>query len=265
MQKFFGFDSTIGVGRNFGFNAIAEELPLTAPTIMNIYEDTDMAGGVRIEFAQFGNFDSFTIYRSTSPIDVNALPQPIVSDLKKMYYIDASAVVGATNYYKIAVKRGATVIISEEVSIFVVDPTTAKPTMRDYFIAGRNVPALDYAIKQKYSFVSTWSLTAPQFGSEIMMTETLNSGQYNSATCKIKAAEAYGPEHPFAANTTYSGTPSDNYCYSDPSLSTPLFRLTASSTTYKNLDIFVEQVYIDAANGNPASIQAVNETEPPAP
>lgn len=113
MQKFFGFDSTIGVGRNFGFKASEGQLPLEKPVITSVDKDTDMPG-MRIEFAQFGHFDSFSIYRSETPMDINNLPQPIVTNLPTMYYIDGDAIEGVHYYYRVGVHRGWSEVISEE-------------------------------------------------------------------------------------------------------------------------------------------------------
>ncbi|MEG0130557.1 MAG: hypothetical protein RR677_03620 [Acinetobacter sp.] len=76
--------------------------------------------GVRLEFAQFGHFDSFEVIRSTTSMESiadNELPAPIATGLKTMYYVDESVIEGATYFYKIRVKRGVLSFVSEEVSI----------------------------------------------------------------------------------------------------------------------------------------------------
>lgn len=77
--------------------------------------------GVRLEWAQFGDFDSFSIYRSTTPMDIAALPSPLATSLTTMFYLDGSAVLGATYYYRIAAHRGADTVISDEYNILVSD------------------------------------------------------------------------------------------------------------------------------------------------
>lgn len=114
MQKFYGFDSTIGVGRNFGFKAGEVLPPLEKPLITSIVEDADMAG-VRIEFAQFGDFDSFSIYRSDTPMNVSSLPAPIATGLSTMYYVDDTVVEGLTYHYRVSVARGSDTMLSDEV------------------------------------------------------------------------------------------------------------------------------------------------------
>lgn len=71
--------------------------------------------GIRIEFSQFGHFDYFEIIRSdTSMIGVadSALPAPIATNLKTMYYVDTAVVEGATYYYKIRVHRSGLSAVS---------------------------------------------------------------------------------------------------------------------------------------------------------
>ena len=76
--------------------------------------------GIRLEFAQFGDFDSFDVIRSTSSMasvaDVD-LPSPIATGLATMYYVDTTVVVGATYFYKIRVNRGGTSVASNEIGI----------------------------------------------------------------------------------------------------------------------------------------------------
>lgn len=73
--------------------------------------------GVFIEFAQFGDFDSFDIYRSLEPMNINALPTPITTGLKTMHYEDSAVVEGATYYYMVRVNRGLDSKLSEQVKI----------------------------------------------------------------------------------------------------------------------------------------------------
>jgi CO dehydrogenase/acetyl-CoA synthase epsilon subunit len=73
--------------------------------------------GIRIEFAQFGDFDSFDVIRSTSSMSIADvdLPSPIVTGLTTMYYIDTTVVVGARYYYKIRVWRDGVSAVSNEI------------------------------------------------------------------------------------------------------------------------------------------------------
>lgn len=78
--------------------------------------------GIRLEFAHFGDFDSFDVIRSTSSMsgiaDVD-LPGPIVTGLTTMYYVDTAVVIGATYYYKVRVNRDGVSIVSDEISVIV--------------------------------------------------------------------------------------------------------------------------------------------------
>lgn len=82
-----------------------------------------MAGGVRLEFSQFGNFDSFSIYRSLAPMSVSSLPPPLVSGLPKMYHVDATVEEDTLYYYRVSVVREGYAIVSDEVSILTGNTT----------------------------------------------------------------------------------------------------------------------------------------------
>lgn len=73
--------------------------------------------GVRIEFAQFGDFDYFEILRSDSPMDVESLPSPIVTSLTTMYYVDTTVVTGSDYYYRVVVWRDGVSQVSAEMMV----------------------------------------------------------------------------------------------------------------------------------------------------
>lgn len=73
--------------------------------------------GIRLEWAQFGDFDSFDVLRSNSPMDVNSLPSPIVSGLPTMYYVDTTVVEGATYYYRVVAWRDGVSKLSGEIKV----------------------------------------------------------------------------------------------------------------------------------------------------
>lgn len=76
--------------------------------------------GIRLEWAQFGDFDSFDVIRSdTSMADVTDanLPSPIVSNLKTMYFVDTTVTPGNTYYYKVRAWRDGAGGVSGEVVI----------------------------------------------------------------------------------------------------------------------------------------------------
>lgn len=81
-----------------------------------------MAGGVVIEFSHFGDFDSFDIIRSTTPINPSSPPEPIATGLTSMAYIDRTVVIGETYYYRAAVWRGLERLISAvDVKVLALD------------------------------------------------------------------------------------------------------------------------------------------------
>lgn len=76
--------------------------------------------GIRLEFAQFGHFDSFDVIRSmvsmASVADTD-LPTPIATGLKSMYYVDSDVVEGLTYHYKVRVWRGTESFVSSELNV----------------------------------------------------------------------------------------------------------------------------------------------------
>ncbi len=71
--------------------------------------------GMRLEFAQFGNFDSFSVYRSDTPMNISSLPEPIATGIKQMYFIDGTALAEKRYYYRVAVIRGSKTLLSDEI------------------------------------------------------------------------------------------------------------------------------------------------------
>jgi hypothetical protein len=76
--------------------------------------------GIRLEFAQFGHFDSFDVIRSITSMvgvaDVD-LPSPIATGLKTMYYVDSNVVKGQRYYYKVVVFRNGERFVSDEIRV----------------------------------------------------------------------------------------------------------------------------------------------------
>lgn len=76
-----------------------------------------MAAGIRLEWAQFGDFDSFDVIRSdTSMSDLknSELPTPIATNLKTMYFQDLSASRNSEYYYKVRAWRDNESIVSDQ-------------------------------------------------------------------------------------------------------------------------------------------------------
>lgn len=74
--------------------------------------------GIRLEWAQFGDFDSFDVIRSNismANIADEDLPSPIATGLSTMYYVDTTVVEGATYYYKVCMNRDGVSKVSDEI------------------------------------------------------------------------------------------------------------------------------------------------------
>lgn len=74
--------------------------------------------GIRLEWAQFGDFDSFDVIRSTTSmmgIADEDLPSPIATNLNTMYFADTvSLTEDETYYYKIRAWRDDVSVLSDE-------------------------------------------------------------------------------------------------------------------------------------------------------
>ncbi|WP_033134178.1 MULTISPECIES: LamG domain-containing protein [unclassified Acinetobacter] len=74
--------------------------------------------GVRLEWAQFGDFDSFDVIRSDTSLasvaDID-LPSPIATNLKTMYYVDTTVAEDSTYYYKVRAWRDGVSMVSSEI------------------------------------------------------------------------------------------------------------------------------------------------------
>lgn len=73
--------------------------------------------GIRLEWAQFGDFDGFDVLRSEAPMDINSLPSPIATNLPTMYHVDTTVVDGATYYYRVVAWRDAVSQVSGEIQL----------------------------------------------------------------------------------------------------------------------------------------------------
>lgn len=82
-----------------------------------------MAGN-RLEFAQFGDFDSFDVIRSSTDIahiEDHELPTPIATGLKTMYYMDGDVVEETAYYYRVRVWRGSVSFVSNSILVRTID------------------------------------------------------------------------------------------------------------------------------------------------
>lgn len=81
-----------------------------------------------LEFAQFGDFDSFSVYRSTTSMQIESMPPPLATGLDKMYYVDNTIEGGNTYYYRVGVLRNSEELISSEVGYSVPSEDTGEAT-----------------------------------------------------------------------------------------------------------------------------------------
>ncbi len=72
--------------------------------------------GVRLEFAQFGHFDYFNIYRNSVSTAIENLEQPIGTS-STMYYEDLTTEPNKDYYYRIEVIRDSIEKFSEEIHV----------------------------------------------------------------------------------------------------------------------------------------------------
>lgn len=116
---------------------------------------------IKLEWAQFGDFDSFDVLRSDSSIDINALPNPLVTDLKTMSYLDSAITVGSTYYYRVVAWRDGQSKVSSEIQAkALVDSLISLAVVDDHLV--------DLGKKQTAWSLSSATLIAPssiEFGS----------------------------------------------------------------------------------------------------
>lgn len=90
--------------------------------------------GIRLEFAQFGDFDTFDIIRSNTSMsgvaDVD-LPSPIAAGLTTMYYVDTAVVEGAEYYYKVRVWRDGEAAVSGQLLAIASNDYIFKTSFKD--------------------------------------------------------------------------------------------------------------------------------------
>ena len=77
--------------------------------------------GIKLEWAQFGHFESFDVLRSENPMSINALPSPIVTSLPTMYHVDTSVVEGETYYYRVRAWRDGVGKLSDELIVVALE------------------------------------------------------------------------------------------------------------------------------------------------
>lgn len=74
-----------------------------------------MAIGIRLKWAQYGDFDYFEVVRSNEAMDSLALPDPIVTGLTTMTYFDGGVVQNTAYFYRVVAVKGESRVVSEEI------------------------------------------------------------------------------------------------------------------------------------------------------
>lgn len=64
-----------------------------------------------------GVIDSYSIYRSEQPIDVNDLPTPIAENITQKTFIDESIIEDTDYYYRVASVQASSIKISEQIFV----------------------------------------------------------------------------------------------------------------------------------------------------
>ena len=74
-----------------------------------------MAIGIRLKWAQYGDFDYFEVVRSNESMNSLALPDPIVTGLTTMTYFDSGVVQNIAYFYRVVAVKGGSRVVSEEI------------------------------------------------------------------------------------------------------------------------------------------------------
>ncbi|MHA3083719.1 LamG domain-containing protein [Acinetobacter sp. ANC 5383] len=72
---------------------------------------------VNLNWDATGQIDSYKVYRSISPMNIESLPTPIATDVMTKSYSDNTVVSGTTYYYRVGSVRNGVEKISEEINI----------------------------------------------------------------------------------------------------------------------------------------------------
>lgn len=88
--------------------------------------------GVRLEFAQFGHFDYFNIYRNSVSTAIENLGQPIGTS-PTMYYEDLTTEPDSDYFYRAGVVSGAVEKFSEEFYVKTIVVSGLSQTLKDLF------------------------------------------------------------------------------------------------------------------------------------
>lgn len=77
---------------------------------------------INLSWAADGNVDSYSVYRSEMPMNVNSLPTPQATGIATKSYSDATVVVGTTYYYRVASVVAGGIKVSDEIQVLADAP-----------------------------------------------------------------------------------------------------------------------------------------------
>lgn len=72
---------------------------------------------INLSWSAEGTIDSYKVYRSTSPMNVASLPEPLATGITTKSYSDATVTVGNTYYYRVASVKNGVEKVSSEINI----------------------------------------------------------------------------------------------------------------------------------------------------
>lgn len=64
-----------------------------------------------------GTIDSYSIYRSEQPIDINNLPTPLIENVTQKSFIDESIAENTDYYYRVASVQASSIKVSEQIFV----------------------------------------------------------------------------------------------------------------------------------------------------
>lgn len=99
--------------------------------------------GVRLEFAQFGHFDYFNIYRNSVSTAIENLGQPIGTS-STMYYEDLTTEPDSDYFYRAGVVSGAVEKFSEEFYVKTIIANGLSQTLKNLFTASEKGLAYNF-------------------------------------------------------------------------------------------------------------------------
>ncbi|NNG75685.1 hypothetical protein HLH10_04965 [Acinetobacter sp. ANC 4277] len=143
---------------------------------------------INLSWKQKGLADSFNIYRSTSTIDINNLPNPI-TNVTTQYYSDAALESGPAYYYRVESIRNNEHAISDELVVYTAQPWTPDSLLNKVFwldgdhvvTSGSNITQMTDRSGNAKNFINNTGLNLPT----ITLDTSLNRNVVKLASSKL--------------------------------------------------------------------------------